>query len=791
MDILKTAILTAVVAVSLGFQYPDLVALKDCNAYDSCQQYANLLDKNCKCDSLCPFYADCCLDSEYYLLNDLYKRNIGKYACVALKGIGDVYMKATCKDDWDDPFVSNLCLKGLAVSGLGEKDPMARIPATSMESNITYANYYCAMCNEDSKSLYLWDRGFKCNIKEEEKLSVSKIFNLSDLRNKNGKWGINIDTEIGSEFIDCEIYPVIPKNLTNVARDCTQTIHNCSSDFTDENVEQLCRSYTSVVTNKDNVLYRNVHCAMCNFENANETVCYNPNQPVTRINVGDGAFPLLFDFTDFSGSNIVGSVSTCEETEFWDPFFRKCRSVLCAKPNQVFRFGRCVDTGDFNETLSIDPSLTSSTVAPSTEAPSTEGMDESTKKDMNPILFPTQRNENSTFVVKFPDDRMFTTAPPSPVTGTAVASNATKEFQECHKIFLHNEEFIFNENDTVYVQKYSKVYTPKEYQLGGGGIFVCLPPTDDTDKFSPAIAWVSLVGMGVSCVCLLLHLLAFLMVPDLRNLSGKNLVSLCLALLASYTTFIVSAFTDPNGIDCIILGGAMYYFFLSSSCWMTATAFDIWHTFRLTKTELRVTAGNQWHKFIAYSLYAWLLPAVALIIVVVVDVEQPEGIPEDFLPFLGKNLCWFGHRKALLVFFALPMTILIILNCAFFISTARIIAETTSATSQSTTGSHHKNQYKMHMRLAVLMGFTWLFGILAGYLQVEAVWYIFVLLNTLQGAFLFLAFTCRRKVWRVMGVTSHKMLQRGTSWIGRQFGQSNQAIELKNSTSPSTSIDGL
>jgi hypothetical protein len=32
------------------------------------------------------------------------------------------------------------------------------------------------------------------------------------------------------------------------------------------------------------------------------------------------------------------------------------------------------------------------------------------------------------------------------------------------------------------------------------------------------------------------------------------------------------------------------------------------------------------------------------------------------------------------------------------------------------------------------------------------VWYVFVILNALQGLFIFLAFTCTRKVWRSLRV---------------------------------------
>ena len=45
------------------------------------------------------------------------------------------------------------------------------------------------------------------------------------------------------------------------------------------------------------------------------------------------------------------------------------------------------------------------------------------------------------------------------------------------------------------------------------------------------------------------------------------------------------------------------------------------------------------------------------------------------------------------------------------------------------------------------MGLTWITGLVAGFVDLQPMWYVFVALNTLQGLVIFLAFTCTRKVW--------------------------------------------
>ena len=44
------------------------------------------------------------------------------------------------------------------------------------------------------------------------------------------------------------------------------------------------------------------------------------------------------------------------------------------------------------------------------------------------------------------------------------------------------------------------------------------------------------------------------------------------------------------------------------------------------------------------------------------------------------------------------------------------------------------------------MGFTWIFGYIAAFTDVEALWYIYIILNSLQGVFIFIAFIFNRRI---------------------------------------------
>ncbi|XP_069172579.1 G-protein coupled receptor Mth2-like [Procambarus clarkii] len=297
------------------------------------------------------------------------------------------------------------------------------------------------------------------------------------------------------------------------------------------------------------------------------------------------------------------------------------------------------------------------------------------------------------------------------------------------------------------VEAYARSYQVGEYEVTEGGVLVC-KPQELSHKFSLVLGWVSLAGLGLSCLCLLLHLAAFLLLPRLRNLPGKCLASLCLSLLTAYTIFIFSTYLEPKTTGCYISAVIMYYSFLAAFCWMNIMAFDVWLTFRQAKDELRVSSGRQRSKFLFYCVYGWLLPALAVVVTVTLDKTAPAGLSPQFLPSFGQRWCWFGKRKALLVFFGAPLFTVMALNVVFFLITSYTIGTSRQWTLRKSSSPQNKKQFVLYVRLAVLMGLTWITGIVAGYLQLQAVWYVFVVLNTLQGAFIFLTFTYRSKVWR-------------------------------------------
>jgi len=173
------------------------------------------------------------------------------------------------------------------------------------------------------------------------------------------------------------------------------------------------------------------------------------------------------------------------------------------------------------------------------------------------------------------------------------------EFVDCPKFELQVGEFQLMNESSVYIEKYGKTLESDQFDLieNNNVLVICATlagGTDHVGKFGKYMSYVTLGCLGVSVFCLVLHMLATFISPDLQNLSGKNLFSLSLALLGGYLTFIAAMFRgkDDDAVEdsgCFALAVIMYFFFMASFFWMLVIAFDVCRTLRVCFWGLHVT----------------------------------------------------------------------------------------------------------------------------------------------------------------------------------------------------------
>ncbi|ELT93530.1 hypothetical protein CAPTEDRAFT_104916 [Capitella teleta] len=221
---------------------------------------------------------------------------------------------------------------------------------------------------------------------------------------------------------------------------------------------------------------------------------------------------------------------------------------------------------------------------------------------------------------------------------------------------------------------------------------------------------------------------------------------------------------------CLTLGALMHYFFLAAFLWVNVLAIDICRTFASSGHQSDASCV----RFSLYSFYAWTLPALIVAGSVALDVFEVHAL---YRPHYGEGLCWITSRRALLVLFALPMAILLFVNILLFTVTIFHICALDRITQKALAQNNYsfqttppppslqreRNRFILCIQLSFIMGLTWVFGFLAALTDLHVLWYVFILFNTTQGAFLCIAFVCNRRVFRLLRRNKDEVAPRQTS----------------------------
>ena len=335
---------------------------------------------------------------------------------------------------------------------------------------------------------------------------------------------------------------------------------------------------------------------------------------------------------------------------------------------------------------------------------------------------------------------------------------------DCPMVAYNKSEYHVLRNLSIVVLSLQRVYPVTEYIASGTVVFICAPyferdynvTTNVTYtvimfKFSRIQSLLSFVGMLISLVALLILVVIYLVLPPLRNMPGKCVISLAVSLFFAQLIFLTGSahkFTDMPPV-CLSMGAVMHYFFLVAFFWMNVLAIDISRTF-VSATPRNPTEPGA-GRFAVYSLYAWLVPAVIVGGAIALDFY---GDAVDWLetlrPYYGDGLCWITKREALLYLFAVPLALLLFINIILFGVTIKHIISISRAAKAAVKQDKERGRFILYIKLTVIMGLTWIFGFLAALTDYHVLWYVFIVLNTLQGAFICFAFVCTRRVFRLL-----------------------------------------
>ena len=306
--------------------------------------------------------------------------------------------------------------------------------------------------------------------------------------------------------------------------------------------------------------------------------------------------------------------------------------------------------------------------------------------------------------------------------------------------------------------------------------------------------WLSVVSLIVSICFMIATLFTYGLFKELRNIPGWNTINLTVALCIAEGSFLAGSFSDKNALICFLVAISTHYGFLASFCWMNVIAFDLYRNFRAKSSHVLIMMIRIRERLPKYALFGWGAPLVIIIICIVIDVSMAApNVQSMFRPCYASYLdgciklidvpirnnqsnmtlldkqcfpdqssvyrvallsrtCWIMNGYANLIYFGIPIGVIILANGLFFILTI-IEMRKRKLKHKLRRFSRVKipgdAQVKFYVQISIFMGFTWVVGFFlttfsASQIVINQILiYLFILSNASIGVFIFFVFIFR------------------------------------------------
>uniref|UniRef100_A0A287BBA6 Adhesion G protein-coupled receptor E1 n=1 Tax=Sus scrofa TaxID=9823 RepID=A0A287BBA6_PIG len=242
-----------------------------------------------------------------------------------------------------------------------------------------------------------------------------------------------------------------------------------------------------------------------------------------------------------------------------------------------------------------------------------------------------------------------------------------------------------------------------------------------------ALFVISHVGTIFSLVCLAVAIITFLLCRTIRNHNTYIHLHLCVCLFLANLLFLTGADKTHHQIGCAIIAGFLHYLFLACFFWMLVEAVMLFLMVRNLKVVNYFSSHNI--KMLHLCAFGYGLPG--LVVFVAANIH-PQG-------YGMYNRCWLNTEKGFIWSFLGPVCTIIVVNSILLTWTLGILRQKLSSLNDevSTLKDTRLLTFKAFAQIFIL-GCSWVLGIfqigpIAGIMA-----YLFTVINSLQGAFIFL-----------------------------------------------------
>ncbi|XP_025772198.1 adhesion G protein-coupled receptor E1 [Puma concolor] len=238
---------------------------------------------------------------------------------------------------------------------------------------------------------------------------------------------------------------------------------------------------------------------------------------------------------------------------------------------------------------------------------------------------------------------------------------------------------------------------------------------------------ISHVGLIISLVCLVLAIATFLLCRAIHNHNTYLHLHLCVCLFLAKTLFLTGVDKTGNQTGCAIIAGFLHYLFLACFFWMLVEAVMLFLMVRNLKVMNYFSSRNikMWY----LCAFGYGLPGL---VVAVSAGVQPQG-------YGMHNRCWLNTETGFIWSFLGPVCAIILINSILLTCTLCILRQKLSSVNAevSTLKDTRLLTFKAFAQLFIL-GCSWVLGIFQIGSMASIMAYLFTIINSLQGTFIFI-----------------------------------------------------
>ncbi|KAM9769281.1 adhesion G protein-coupled receptor E5 isoform 2-T2 [Menidia menidia] len=232
---------------------------------------------------------------------------------------------------------------------------------------------------------------------------------------------------------------------------------------------------------------------------------------------------------------------------------------------------------------------------------------------------------------------------------------------------------------------------------------------------------VTKIGLIISLLCLILSILTFKFCRSIQGTRNTIHLHLCICLFVADLIFLVGiSQTKPEG-GCRFVAAMLHFSFLGVFHWMLLEGVQL---YRMVVLVFNATIRPLYLYVTGYG--------APLAIVIISALIRPNGYGTE-------HHCWLSQSDGLIWSFFGPVCFIIVLNVFFFIITVWKLAQKFTSLNPDLSKLHKIKAFTVTaIAQMCVLGLMWVFGAFLFQSGLTAVEYIFTILNSLQGALVFL-----------------------------------------------------